>query len=190
MRIGLLGGSFDPPHDGHRALSLKAIRRLGLDRVWWLVSPGNPLKDRPSATLEKRFAAASALARHPRITVTRLESEIGSPYTVDTIAWLQRHRPDISFVWLMGADNLLSFHRWRRWRDILKAVPVAIADRPGRGQSDLAARAFRHFVRFRTPEGHARQLAGKRPPAWVFLRGPRVDLSSTNLRQRKLKGSS
>lgn len=190
MRIGLLGGSFDPPHEGHRALSLKALHRLRLDQVWWLVSPGNPLKDRPSATLARRHAAAAALARHPRIAVTDIEAAIGSPYTADTIAWLRRRRPGVTFVWLMGADNLASFHRWRRWRDIMKGVPIAIADRPGRGQADLAARAFRHFVRFRTPEAKAGTLAGKRPPAWVFLRGPRVDMSSSTLRQRKVKGSS
>jgi nicotinate-nucleotide adenylyltransferase len=122
--------------------------------------------------------------------VTDIEVALGSPYTADTVAWLKRRRPDLSFVWLMGADNLASFHRWRRWRTILATVPIAIADRPGRGQSDLAARAFRHFVRFRTPEAQAGTLARKRPPAWVFLRGPRVDLSSTDLRRRKAKGSS
>ncbi len=124
MRIGLFGGTFDPPHAAHRAACLLAMQRLGLDRVWWLVTPGNPLKDtRGLAPLAKRVAAARALAHHPRIDVTDLEAKLGTNYTYETISYLVRRCAGVHFVWIMGADNLRSFHRWQRWRDIAEMVP-------------------------------------------------------------------
>jgi nicotinate-nucleotide adenylyltransferase len=132
MRIGLFGGTFDPPHAAHRAACLLALRRIGLDRVWWLVTPGNPLKDTSGlGPLAERLAAARKLARHPRIDVTDLEADLGITYTFATISYLIRRCPGVHFVWIMGADNLRSFHRWQRWRDIARLVPIAVIDRLG-----------------------------------------------------------
>ncbi|MCZ7660378.1 MAG: nicotinate-nucleotide adenylyltransferase [Xanthobacteraceae bacterium] len=185
LRIGLLGGSFNPPHAAHRAISLFAMKRLGLDRVWWLVTPGNPLKD-PHVVppLAERIAAARACARHPRIDVTGLEAAIGTRYTVDTVTWLLRHCASVRFVWLMGADNLASFHRWRQWREIAARLPFAVVDRGGTGPDVLASRAALALARWRLPESAAPSLPGRRPPAWVFLRGVRLPISSTALRAR------
>jgi len=120
MRIGLFGGTFDPPHEAHLGACLIAMKRLGLDRVWWLVTPGNPLKNtRGLAPLAERVRAAKALAHHPRIDVTGVEAQIGTRYTYETIAYLLRHCPGVRFVWIMGADNLRSFHRWQKWRGSL-----------------------------------------------------------------------
>src|SRR5579863_4726760 len=127
MRIGLFGGTFDPAHAAHRAASLLAMKRIGLDRVWWLVTPGNPLKDtRGLAPLSARTTAARALAHHPRIDVTDLEAELGTRYTYQTISYLVRACPRVHFVWIMGADNLRAFHRWQRWREIADLVPIAV----------------------------------------------------------------
>ena len=131
MRIGLFGGSFDPPHDGHRAVSLEALKRLGLDQVWWLVSPQNPLKPHAPADLGRRIAAARALANHPRIKVTGIEASLGTTYTADTLRKLQERLPGVRLVWMMGADNLASFHRWRDWQGIAADVPIAVFNRPG-----------------------------------------------------------
>jgi nicotinate-nucleotide adenylyltransferase len=182
LRIGLLGGSFDPAHAGHRALSLKALRKLRLDRIWWLVSPGNPLKGRPSRPLAVRMAEAGRIARHPRIAVSGLEAAIGTTYSVDTLAWLFRHAPGVRFVWLMGADSLAGFHRWREWPAIAAALPIAVADRPRATRAALVSPATRRLGRWRVPESAAAGLAARRPPALLFLSGARVDLSSTELR--------
>ena len=132
MRIGLFGGTFDPVHAAHRAACLLAMKRLGLDRVWWLVTPGNPLKDtRGLAPLAERVHAAQVLAHHPRIDVTDLETQLGTRYTHQTIAYLRQGCPGVRFVWIMGADNLRSFHRWQRWRGIAALVPIAVVDRLG-----------------------------------------------------------
>ena len=184
MRIGLFGGSFNPPHEGHRLASLTAMRRLGLDRVWWIVTPGNPLKDTGHlADLRARILAARRVARHPRIAVTGIEAEIGTRYTVDTVAYLMRHCPGVRFVWIMGADNLLQLPRWRRWRELVDLVPVAVIDRPGSTWPALGGRAGAILSRCRLPENEARLLVDTPPPAFVFLHGPRSPASSTALRE-------
>jgi nicotinate-nucleotide adenylyltransferase len=183
MKIGLFGGSFNPPHAGHRAASLLALRRLNLDRVWWLVSPGNPLKDaRELAPLALRLEAARKVSRHPRIEVTAIEAAIGAAYTFETISYLKRRCPGVRFVWLMGADNFLSFDRWQRWRGIAKLVPIAIVDRPGFTLTAPHGRAAGTLAFSRLRENQAPHLAMAAPPALVFLHGPRSDMSSTALR--------
>ncbi|ACL59594.1 nicotinate-nucleotide adenylyltransferase [Methylobacterium nodulans] len=183
LRVGLYGGSFNPAHAGHLHVSRLALRRLALDRVWWMVSPGNPLKDRRIlAPLAERVAGAEAIARDPRIAVTAFETAIGARYTRESLEWLVRHRPDLRFVWIMGADSLASFHRWQGWRAIARMMPIAVIDRPGFTLRATAAPAGRALDRFRLDERHAARLVRAAPPAWVFLHGPRSDLSSTALR--------
>jgi nicotinate-nucleotide adenylyltransferase len=183
MRIGLLGGSFNPPHAAHRAISLFAIKRLKLDRVWWLVTPGNPLKDHGSLRdLDARAEAARKMANDPRIDVSCLESVIGTRYTVDTISYLRRRASGLRFVWIMGADNLAQFHRWQNWRRIASEVPIAVVDRPPQSFRALAAPAAQALARYRLPENQAGRLADQRAPAWVFLAGLKLNLSSTGLR--------
>jgi nicotinate-nucleotide adenylyltransferase len=183
MRIGLLGGSFNPPHEAHRTISLFAMKRLQLDRVWWLVSPGNPLKNGYGTNdIAARAAAARKIAHHPRIDVTCLEAVIGTRYTVDTINYLRRRCMGARFVWIMGADNLAQFHRWDNWQRIAAEVPIAVIDRPPQSFRALAAPAALALARDRLPEDQARQLADAAPPAWVFLTGMKLSLSSTKLR--------
>ena len=183
MRIGLLGGSFNPPHEAHRAVSLFAIKRLRLDRVWWLVSPGNPLKEHGALrSLEQRAEAARHMASDARIDISCLESVIGTQYTADTMSYLRRRVSGLRLVWIMGADNLAQFHRWQNWRRIASEVPMAVVDRPGQSFRALAAPAAQALARYRLPESQAARLADLRPPAWVFLTGLKLDLSSTGLR--------
>jgi nicotinate-nucleotide adenylyltransferase len=185
MRIGLLGGSFNPPHIAHRAISLFAIKRLKLDRVWWLVTPGNPLKDRGGLhDLDERVDAARKMADDPRIDVSCLESVIGTRYTVDTVTYLRRRASGLRFVWIMGADNLAQFHRWQNWRRIAFEVPIAVIDRPPQSFRALAAPAAQALARYRLPENQASRLADRNPPAWVFLTGLKSNLSSTGLRNQ------
>jgi nicotinate-nucleotide adenylyltransferase len=183
MRIGLLGGSFNPPHRAHRAISLFAIKRLRLDRVWWLVTPGNPLKDQDTLRdLEARTEAARRVADDPRIDVSCLESVIGTRYTVDTVKYLRRRASGLRFVWIMGADNLAQFHRWQNWQRMATLVPIAVIDRPPQSFRALNAPAAQALARYRLPENEARRLADHRAPAWVFLTGLKMNLSSTGLR--------
>jgi len=183
MRIGLLGGSFNPPHVAHRAISLFAIKRLKLDRVWWLVTPGNPLKEHGTLRdLAQRTEAAREMADDPRIDISCLESVIGTRYTVETIAYLRRRAGGLRFVWIMGADNLAQFHRWENWRRIASELPIAVIDRPPQSFRALAAPAAQALARYRLPENQAARLADQRAPAWVFLTGMKLNLSSTGLR--------
>ncbi len=183
QRIGLFGGSFNPPHDGHRAATLLAMRRLRLDTVWWLVSPGNPLKDNGSLpSVADRMVAARRVAAHPRIVVTGFEATLGSPFTCDTVASLAARCPGVRFVWLMGADSLGGFHRWKNWRLIAATLPMAVIDRPGSTLRAVQTRAAAALRRYRLDETAGSILATTRPPAYVFLYGKRSPLSSTALR--------
>jgi nicotinate-nucleotide adenylyltransferase len=183
QRIGLFGGTFDPPHEAHLAATLLAMKQLALDRVWWLVTPGNPLKDtRGLAPLDERVAAARELARHPRIDVTGVEAEIGMRYSYDTVRYLVSHCPGVRFVWIMGADNLRSFHRWQKWRGIAGLVPIAVVDRLGPSLYAIGSVTAQALGRQRIPESKAASLANRHPPAWVFLHGLKSPLSSTALR--------
>ena len=191
MRIGLFGGTFDPPHMAHLGASLLALKRLKLDRVWWLVTPGNPLKNtRGLAPLAQRIAAARALTNHPRIDVTGLEAVINTKYTYDTISWLLARFPRVRFVWIMGADNLRSFHRWQNWRGIAKLVPIVVVDRLGPSLYAAASPAGQAFGRARIPEHNAATLPDRRAPAWAFLHGLKSPLSSTALRALRRRSGS
>ena len=182
QRIGLFGGSFDPPHQGHAMVSRAAIRRLGLDQLWWLVTPGNPLKDHAPGALARRVAAARIMARgEPRIRVTAVEAALGTRFTAETLAILKRCRPGVRFVWIMGADNLGDFFRWRRWRDIARKVPILVIDRPGSTHRARGAAAS-WLKRYRLPESAAKSLPRRAPPALIVLHGRRSHLSSTLLR--------
>ena len=181
--IGLLGGSFNPPHIAHRQISEIVLKRLGLDQVWWLVTPGNPLKGRSDlAPLGERLVLCRAMAKNPRIEITAFERDLPTPYTAATLAFLKRRSPLVRFVWIMGADNLAHFHRWRHWREILTTVPVVVVDRPGWRLKAFASKAAKAFASSRVPEARARGLAAMPPPAWTFLTGPLSPVSSTDLR--------
>jgi nicotinate-nucleotide adenylyltransferase len=186
-RIGLFGGSFNPPHQGHRHASLVALRRLRLDAVWWLVTPGNPLKDPGGlAPLEARVRAAVSLEGHPRIHVTTLETRLGTRFTADTLRAILRRYPGVYFVWIMGADNLVQFHLWRDWKEIFARVAIAVVARPGYGLKALASPAARQFARYRVDATDAARLTAIAPPAWVYL-DERLDASSsTAIRARGL----
>jgi nicotinate-nucleotide adenylyltransferase len=183
MRIGLFGGTFNPPHDAHRAASLLALKRLGLDRIWWLVTPGNPLKEnRALPTLAKRIIESRKFASHPAIEVTGIEAALHTRFTFDTVKKLQTRFPLVRFVFIIGADNLAGFHRWKNWRALASAIPIVVVDRPDYDLSALAAPAAASLARARIDESDAALLPLLPPPAWVFLHGLKSELSSTALR--------
>jgi nicotinate-nucleotide adenylyltransferase len=185
MRVGLYGGSFNPAHAGHAHVARTALTRLGLDRVIWLVSPQNPLKARrETADLTARLDGARRMAAHPRMIVSGLETQLGSRYTIDTLKLLKARFPGVRFVWIMGADNLADFHRWRGWAEILRQVPVAVVDRPGMGLKGRLSPAARRFSAARRPAGQSRRLAFATPPAWVYLTAPLNPASSTAIRRQ------
>lgn len=185
MRVGLFGGSFNPAHEGHAHVAETALIRLQLDRVIWLVSPQNPLKSRlETAQLSERLAGARRMAQGPQMIVSDAESRIGAQYTIDTLRLLKRRFPGVKFVWIMGADSLAGFHRWRGWTQIMTAMPVAVVSRPWaalKSRTSPAAKRFRHG---RHPARRAKLLANQAAPAWVYLRGPFNFASSTALRER------
>jgi len=182
LRIGLLGGSFDPPHAGHLHISKWAMKEFGLDRVWWLVSPGNPLKKEGPADLDRRVAACHDLVDHPRIIVTDLERRLGTRYTAETLTALQVRYNEARFVWLMGADNLADFHRWDRWKDIMYMMPIGVMARPEQQLAAGCSPAARMFRRKRLSSRRSNALPFKQTPCWSLLTGPMVDMSSTEIR--------
>ena len=182
QRIGLLGGSFDPPHEGHVHLTREALKRFGLDRVWWLVSPGNPLKTEGPAPMGRRIAAARALVRHPRVLVTDIEARIGTRHTAQTLARLRALYPGVRFVWLMGADNLAQLHRWDRWHEIMEGMPVGVLARPGVRTGARQSPAALRYYRWRLPDHAARLLPFCRPPAWCLINMPMRRISSSAIR--------
>ncbi len=185
-RIGLLGGSFNPAHDGHRHVSLEALKRLRLDRVWWLVSPQNPLKDAAGmAPLADRLAAAGEIARHPRIAVTALEAELGTRYTLDSVRALKRRFPAVDFVWLIGADNLLQLPRWRGWGQLFRELPIAALARAPYHLNAVFGMAAMRFAHARLGPERAALLAGAETPRWCYLPIRRHPASATAIRSRR-----
>ena len=182
MVIGLLGGSFDPAHEGHVHITREAIKRMGLDRVWWLVSPGNPLKARQPAPMPQRLTRARRVMPDPRVVISDLEARLGTRATADTLDALRKLYPGVHFVWLMGADNLVQFHRWGRWRDILRSVPVGVLARPGAGVAARTSVAARAFQVHRLSRGE--NLRSHRAPAWCFVNIPLNAASSSAIRAK------
>jgi nicotinate-nucleotide adenylyltransferase len=186
QRIGVMGGTFNPPHGGHALISRTALRRLDLDQLWWLVTPGNPLKHHGGLPkVSERMEMCRRLAPDTRMRVTAFEEGLATPYTAATLAFLLRRHRDVHFVWIMGADNLASFHRWQHWRDIAASVPIAVVDRPGWRLRGLASPAAHWMRRNYVPESRARALLTRDAPAWTFLTGPLSGLSSTGIRAGK-----
>ena len=186
--VGLLGGSFNPAHRGHREISLKALERLNLDAVWWLVTPGNPLKDAEDyAPYEARLAGARRAADHPRIVVSNFEERKGLQYTIDTLSTLHALWTQMRFIWLMGADSLKTFHLWKDWRGIFALVPVAVFARPGSADA-LESEAARAFATFRFDAAEAGRLSAAEPPAWVYFEDTANPASSTDIRSWTAEG--
>ena len=182
MAVGLLGGSFDPAHGGHVRITRAALARFRLDRVWWLVSPGNPLKPDPPAALDRRVAQARALIRDPRVAVGDIEARLGTRTTADLLGRLLPLYPGVRFVWLMGADNFATLHRWDRWEQIMATVPVGVLARPGHRIAARLGPAARRFRSARLPAEAAGALARAQPPAWCFVNLPLDPASSTAIR--------
>ncbi len=186
LRVGLFGGSFNPPHEGHRLVAQTALRRLGLDQVWWIVTPGNPLKSNSTlpSQAERAGLVRDLVGPDRRMVVSGIEARIGTRYTEQTIRFLRSRLPQVNFVWLMGADNLADFHRWKNWENIAGLVPMAIIDRPGSTLKAVSSPAARMLARFRIDESDARLLPRLPAPRWLFLHGKRSPLSSTALREK------
>jgi len=184
MRVGLFGGTFDPPHAGHLHVARTAMRRLKLDRVWWLVSPQNPLKARQAGDHARRMNAVAALASEPRMVISDIEARLGINRTVDLMRELKRRHPGVRFVWIMGADNLSTIHRWGHWREIFASYPIAVVSRPTDAVRARLSPAAQIHARDRIPEDQARILAGQPAPAWTYLTEPYHPHSSTALRER------
>lgn len=184
QRIGVMGGTFNPPHDGHALISRTALRRLGLDQLWWVVTPGNPLKQNNGLPPARdRMALCRKLAPDTRMRITAFEEDLHTPYTAATMAFLLQRYPQVRFCWIMGADNLASFHRWQNWRDIAGNVPIAVVDRPGWRLRALASPAAHWMRRNYVPEHRGAGLLARTAPSWTFLTGPLSKLSSTELRR-------
>jgi nicotinate-nucleotide adenylyltransferase len=184
MTVGLLGGSFDPPHKGHVRITRAALRRFGLDRVVWLVSPGNPLKVRGPAPIDVRITAARDVMRHPRVIISDFEARVGTRFTAQTIERVQKAHPGVNFVWLMGADNLVQFSQWQRFEDIMSTIPVGVLARPGKRISARLSKTARLYRHAQIRPESSRLLARCPAPAWCFLNLPMVDQSSSEIRAK------
>lgn len=184
LAVGLFGGSFNPPHAGHALVAEIALRRLALDQLWWMVTPGNPLKStRELAPLAERLQLSERIAKNPKVKVTAFEAAHHVRYTADTLALVKARNPGVDFVWIMGADSLRDFHRWQRWREIVMTFPIAVIDRPGATLSFLSSVVAKTFDYARVDEGDAPRLARMKAPAWTFIHGPRSSLSSSAIRK-------
>ena len=182
QKIGLLGGSFDPPHEGHAHITRQALKQFGLDAVWWLVSPGNPLKKHWPAPLQERIRVARKVMSHPQVFISDLEERLGTRYTAQTLSAVQLTYPSTRFVWLMGSDNLAQFHLWHNWRVIMHTLPIGVLARPGYGSSARLSRVARSYRYAAVKSSDRRLLARMTAPAWTFVNIPLSSSSSTELR--------
>ncbi len=183
MTVGLFGGSFNPPHDGHRLVAETALKRLGLDQLWWIVTPGNPLKSTSELLpLEKRIALSEEMGLGPRVKVTALEAAYKVRFSADTVSLIKARHRDVNFIWVMGADNLKYFHHWQRWRSIAEMLPIAIIDRPGSTLSYVSSKMALTYDYARVDEDDAISLAKLKAPSWTLIHGPRSTLSSSAIR--------
>lgn len=186
MSVGLFGGSFNPPHRGHELVAEIALRRLGLDQLWWMVTPGNPLKSHNElASLDERVALSRRMAPGPKVKVTAFEAASNLHYTAQTLAYVKARNPGINFVWIMGADNLKQFHKWQDWRGIAQTFPIAVIDRPGSTLAYLSSKMAKTFSNARIDEDDAARLPFLKAPAWTFIHGPRSSLSSSAIRSER-----
>lgn len=182
-KVALFGGSFDPPHEGHRLVAQAALRALNVDYVWWLVSPQNPLKSHKPKAIDRRVAAVQKLADDRRFIVSDEETRLGTFYAIDTVRALQTAYPQVSFIWLIGADNLVGLHRWKDWQRLMREIPLAVYPRPGAAHKAALSPAARAFDYARLDAAAAAQLPLYQAPAWVMLDGARSSLASSQLRQ-------
>ena len=186
QRIGVMGGSFNPPHEGHAMVATTALKRLKLDQLWWLVTPGNPLKPNGGlAPLTERMAACEKLATSPKMRVTAFEAQLKTPYTAATLGFLKARYPGVTFIWVMGADNLATFHRWQHWRGIARDMAIAVVDRPGWRLRALSSPAVLSLGRKRLPEAASPMLGRHARPRWTLLSARLSHASSTQLREGK-----
>jgi len=185
LRIGLLGGSFNPAHKGHIFISMAALERLGLDQVWWLVTPKNPLKSEARlAPLKTRLAGANSISRGKEIRVLNLEAPLGLEFTVQTLSYLKAEYPKTHFVWLMGADCLKDLHTWNSWEKIMALIPLAVFKRPGYEVGAIGGIAATKYKQFRLPEENFRSLVVTDPPAWGYIDIEGQDISGTQIRKK------
>ena len=184
LRVGILGGSFDPAHEGHVKISLQALKQFDLDQVWWLVSPGNPLKNNGPAGLDRRVKFAQEMVNHPKVKVTKIESYLQTYYTCDTLDALKTLYPKTNFIWLMGADNMAQMHLWKDWKHIFEIMPVGVLARPGQGLLARCSVAARHFERGRISSRASQALPSSKVPAWCFVNLPLSHSSSTAIREK------
>lgn len=184
LKVGLLGGSFDPPHQGHLHISRLALKAFGLNQIWWMVSPGNPLKKHGPAPMARRLEACHALVDDPRIKVTDIEAHLGTRYTAATLKALMARYRQVRFVWLMGADNLAGFHQWKDWNRIMQTLPIGVLSRPEEQLAAGCSLAARRYRRARLPARRGNGLPLRNAPSWCLLNGPMVDISSTQLRNQ------
>lgn len=188
MRIGLYGGTFNPPHAGHVLVARTALKAAGLHRLWWMVSPGNPLKSLAPPPIEERIALSRALTHDPDIVVTGVEAAMATRFTIDSLRFLRRRCPGVRFVYVMGADSFASLHHWKNWREIMRLTPIVVIDRPGQGIAAARSVAAQTFPRARIPARAAAVLPRLKPPRWVLIYGRRSSLSSTALRRKLATG--
>lgn len=184
MRIGLLGGSFDPAHQGHLQITKAALQQFDLDQLWWLVSPGNPLKAQAPASMARRVQAARDLVTDPNVLISDIEAQLGTRYTAETLRALRRVYPGVRFTWLMGADNLAHFHRWKDWQNIMETVPIGVLARPGDRISARLSPAAQIYRAAMLKGAQSQLLSGQTAPAWCFVNVPMVDASSTEIRAK------